>query len=128
MLVIFDCDGVLVDTEPLANASFSRAIRAQGLNAREDFCGGFAGNALVNNSLEERFVDAVALIQLELKFTGTGDDVREMRVVSSQKFVRSDIVKGKGRLLVGCLHYHRAPSIAKFVSSSKSLAAMSKRL
>lgn len=32
MLVIFDCDGVLVDTEPLANASFSRAIRAQGLD------------------------------------------------------------------------------------------------
>ena len=32
MLVIFDCDGVLVDTEVLANASFSRAIRAQGLD------------------------------------------------------------------------------------------------
>jgi HAD superfamily hydrolase (TIGR01509 family) len=32
VLVIFDCDGVLVDTEPLANASFSRALRAQGLD------------------------------------------------------------------------------------------------
>jgi beta-phosphoglucomutase-like phosphatase (HAD superfamily) len=32
VLVIFDCDGVLVDSEPLANASFSRAIRAQGLD------------------------------------------------------------------------------------------------
>ena len=32
MLVIFDCDGVLVNTEPLANASFSRAIRAHGLD------------------------------------------------------------------------------------------------
>ncbi|SEO49681.1 haloacid dehalogenase superfamily, subfamily IA, variant 3 with third motif having DD or ED [Rhodospirillales bacterium URHD0017] len=32
MLVIFDCDGVLVDTEPLANASLSRALRAQGLD------------------------------------------------------------------------------------------------
>ena len=32
MLVIFDCDGVLVDTEPLANTSFSRALRAQGLD------------------------------------------------------------------------------------------------
>jgi len=32
LLVIFDCDGVLVDTEPLANASFSRALRAQGLD------------------------------------------------------------------------------------------------
>jgi HAD superfamily hydrolase (TIGR01509 family) len=32
LLVIFDCDGVLVDSEPLANASFSRALRAQGLD------------------------------------------------------------------------------------------------
>ena len=32
MLVIFDCDGVLVDSEPLANASFSRALAAQGLD------------------------------------------------------------------------------------------------
>ena len=32
MLVIFDCDGVLVDSEPLANASFSRAVQAQGLD------------------------------------------------------------------------------------------------
>jgi HAD superfamily hydrolase (TIGR01509 family) len=30
--VIFDCDGVLVDSEPLANASFSRALKAEGLD------------------------------------------------------------------------------------------------
>ncbi len=29
--MIFDCDGVLVDSEPLANASFSAALNAQGL-------------------------------------------------------------------------------------------------
>jgi HAD superfamily hydrolase (TIGR01509 family) len=32
VLVIFDCDGVLVDSEPLANASFSRALKAEGLD------------------------------------------------------------------------------------------------
>jgi HAD superfamily hydrolase (TIGR01509 family) len=32
VLVIFDCDGVLVDSEPLANTSFSRALKAQGLD------------------------------------------------------------------------------------------------
>ncbi len=32
MLVIFDCDGVLVDSEPLANASLSQALKAQGLD------------------------------------------------------------------------------------------------
>jgi HAD superfamily hydrolase (TIGR01509 family) len=31
-LVIFDCDGVLVDSEPLANASFSQALKANGLD------------------------------------------------------------------------------------------------
>ena len=32
MLVIFDCDGVLVDSEPLANKSFSAALRPHGLD------------------------------------------------------------------------------------------------
>ena len=32
MLVIFDCDGVLVDSEPLACTSFSRALKAEGLD------------------------------------------------------------------------------------------------
>src|SRR6267142_236425 len=32
LLVIFDCDGVLVDSEPIANASFSRALKAHGLD------------------------------------------------------------------------------------------------
>lgn len=36
MLVIFDCDGVLVDSEPLANESFSAALRAQGLDWSRD--------------------------------------------------------------------------------------------
>ncbi|WP_422002122.1 HAD family hydrolase [Reyranella sp.] len=30
--MIFDCDGVLVDSEPLANASFSRALQPHGLD------------------------------------------------------------------------------------------------
>jgi HAD superfamily hydrolase (TIGR01509 family) len=32
VLVIFDCDGVLVDSEPLANASFAAALNAVGLD------------------------------------------------------------------------------------------------
>jgi len=32
VLVIFDCDGVLVDSEPLANTSFSQALKAEGLD------------------------------------------------------------------------------------------------
>ncbi len=31
MLVIFDCDGVLVDTEPLANRCFAEALNREGL-------------------------------------------------------------------------------------------------
>jgi len=36
VLAIFDCDGVLVDSEPIANTSFSRAIQAQGLDWSPD--------------------------------------------------------------------------------------------
>jgi HAD superfamily hydrolase (TIGR01509 family) len=32
VLIIFDCDGVLVDSEPLANASFAQALKAEGLD------------------------------------------------------------------------------------------------
>lgn len=32
MLVIFDCDGVLVDSETIANESFSRALKPHGLD------------------------------------------------------------------------------------------------
>lgn len=32
MLVIFDCDGVLVDTEPLSNHCFSQALNSEGLD------------------------------------------------------------------------------------------------
>jgi len=32
MLVIFDCDGVLVDSEPLSNTVFSRALQREGLD------------------------------------------------------------------------------------------------
>jgi HAD superfamily hydrolase (TIGR01509 family) len=32
LLVIFDCDGVLVDSEPLSNACFARALRREGLD------------------------------------------------------------------------------------------------
>lgn len=32
MLVIFDCDGVLVDSEPLSNTCFARALRREGLD------------------------------------------------------------------------------------------------
>ena len=31
-LVIFDCDGVLVDSEPLSNTVFSRALKREGLD------------------------------------------------------------------------------------------------
>ena len=32
MLVIFDCDGVLVDSDPIANTCFARALRREGLD------------------------------------------------------------------------------------------------
>jgi hypothetical protein len=110
--------------------NFSRrgadAVRAQGLNARKDFCRGFAGNTLVDDCFEKRFVDAVALVELELEFACAGDDIGEVRVVFCQELMRRDVVEGERQPLGRDFHYHCRVSIAKFLPSSKSLAAMSK--
>lgn len=46
-LVIFDCDGVLVDTEPLANAVFAAALNEIGLPVTyEEVCRDFIGLSL----------------------------------------------------------------------------------
>lgn len=67
-LVIFDCDGVLVDSEPLANALLAEALRRAGLDiSYEDTVGAFVGltmpdvvataERMLGRALPEDFVD-----------------------------------------------------------------------
>ncbi|MBY0324362.1 MAG: HAD family phosphatase [Reyranella sp.] len=78
MLVIFDCDGVLVDSEPLACASFSRAIKAEGLDwSVEETMRRVMGLSL-KTSLE--------ICEAELGRKLPGDFLEKMQAVTYQTF------------------------------------------
>ena len=78
MLVIFDCDGVLVDSEPLACASFSRALKPQGLDwSVEETMRRLMGLSL-KTSLE--------ICEAELGRKLPGDFLEKMQAVTYQTF------------------------------------------
>jgi HAD superfamily hydrolase (TIGR01509 family) len=78
VLVIFDCDGVLVDSEPLANVSFSRALRAEGL----DWTVEETMRRLMGRSLKS----CVEICEAELGRKLPDDFVEKMQVVTYQSF------------------------------------------
>ncbi len=78
MLVIFDCDGVLVDSEPLANASFSRALKAQGL----DWTVEETMRRLMGRSLKSCF----EIVEAELGRKLPDDFLEKMQAVTYQSF------------------------------------------
>jgi HAD superfamily hydrolase (TIGR01509 family) len=78
VLVIFDCDGVLVDSEPLANASFSRALRAEGL----DWTVEETMRRLMGRSLKS----CVEICEAELGRKLADDFLEKMQTVTYQSF------------------------------------------
>jgi HAD superfamily hydrolase (TIGR01509 family) len=78
LLVIFDCDGVLVDSEPLANASFSRALKAQGL----DWSVEVTMRRLMGRSLKSCF----EICEAELGRKLPDDFLEKMQAVTYQSF------------------------------------------
>ena len=78
LLAIFDCDGVLVDSEPIANASFSRALRAQGL----DWTVEETMRRLMGRSLKS----CVEICEAELGRKLPDDFLEKMQAVTYQNF------------------------------------------
>jgi HAD superfamily hydrolase (TIGR01509 family) len=78
MLVIFDCDGVLVDSELLANASFSRALAPHGLDWSAEEC----MRRLMGRSLKS----CVEICEAELGRKLPDDFVDKMQVVTYATF------------------------------------------
>lgn len=76
--MIFDCDGVLVDSEPLACASFSRALKAQGL----DWSVEETMRRLMGLSLKTSLEICAAELGRELP----GDFLEKMQAVTYQTF------------------------------------------
>ena len=78
MLVIFDCDGVLVDSEPLANMSFSRALKAQGL----DWSAEETMRRLMGLSLKS----CLEIVEAEIGRKLPGDFLEKMQAITYQSF------------------------------------------
>src|ERR1700730_18128427 len=78
LLVIFDCDGVLVDSEPLANASFSRALKAHGL----DWSAEETMRRLMGLSLKS----ALEICEAEIGRKLPDDFLEKMQAVTYQSF------------------------------------------
>lgn len=78
MLVIFDCDGVLVDSEPLANRSFSAALKPHGL----DWSVEETMRRLMGRSLKS----CVEICEAELGGKLPDDFVEKMQAVTYQSF------------------------------------------
>jgi HAD superfamily hydrolase (TIGR01509 family) len=78
LLVIFDCDGVLVDSEPLANESFSAALKPHGLDwTVEETMGRLMGRSLKS---------CVEVCEAELGRKLPDDFVEKMQAVTYQSF------------------------------------------
>jgi HAD superfamily hydrolase (TIGR01509 family) len=78
LLVIFDCDGVLVDSERLANTSFSRALKPHGL----DWTVEETMRRLMGRSLKS----AVEIVEAKIGAKLPDDFLEKMQVVTYQSF------------------------------------------
>jgi HAD superfamily hydrolase (TIGR01509 family) len=78
LLVIFDCDGVLVDSEPLANQSFAAALRPHGL----DWSIEETMRRLMGRSLKS----CVEIVEAEIGRKLPDDFVEEMQEVTYRSF------------------------------------------
>jgi HAD superfamily hydrolase (TIGR01509 family) len=78
LLAIFDCDGVLVDSEPIANASFSAAVRAQGLD--------WSIEETMRRLLGRSLKSCVEIVEAELGRPLPDDFLEKMQAVTYRNF------------------------------------------
>ncbi|MBS0521130.1 MAG: HAD family phosphatase [Proteobacteria bacterium] len=114
MLVIFDCDGVLVDSEPLANASFSRALKAEGL----DWPVEETMRRLMGRSLKS----CVEIVEAELGRALPSDFLEKMQAVTYRSFREAPLqaVPGVREAIVQV----QAAGLATCVASSGAVEKM----
>ena len=116
LLVIFDCDGVLVDSEPLANASLSRAIKAQGLD--------WSVEETMRRLMGRSLASCVEIVEAELGRRLPDDFLDKMQAVTYQSFrdaplqavagVKDAIVALQAAGLATCVASSGAPEKMRF--------------
>ena len=114
MLVIFDCDGVLVDSEPLANTCFARALQREGLdwNVEETM------RRLMGRSMKS----CVEIVEGELGRDLPADFVERLQVDTLQAFRDAPLRTVLG--VVEAIDAIEAAGIDTCVASSGSLDKM----
>jgi len=114
VLVIFDCDGVLVDSEPLANTCFARALRREGLDwSVEDTM-----RRLIGRSMKS----CVAIVEGELGRALPMDFVDRLQTDTLQVFRDAPLQTVPG--VVEAIDAIEAAGIATCVASSGGLDKM----
>lgn len=114
MLVIFDCDGVLVDSEPLANTCFARALQREGLDwSVED-----SMRRLMGRSMKS----CVEIVEGELGRALPGDFVERLQADTFQAFRDAPLQPVAG--VVEAIDAIEAAGIATCVASSGGLDKM----
>ena len=114
MLVIFDCDGVLVDSEPLANTCFARALRREGL----DWTVEETMRRLMGRSMKS----CVEIVEGELGRALPDDFVDRLQADTMQAFRDAPLKTVPG--VVEAIDAIEAAGIATCVASSGSLDKM----
>ena len=114
MLVIFDCDGVLVDSEPLANTCFSRALQREGL----DWTVEETMRRLMGRSMKS----CVEIVERELGRALPGEFVDRLQADTMQAFRDAPLKTIPG--VVEAIDAIEAAGIATCVASSGGLDKM----
>ncbi|SJZ34494.1 haloacid dehalogenase superfamily, subfamily IA, variant 3 with third motif having DD or ED [Enhydrobacter aerosaccus] len=114
MLVIFDCDGVLVDSEPLANASFSKALKAVGL----DWSVEETMRRLMGRSLKS----CVEIVEAEIGGKLPDDFLEKMQTVTYESFRQAPLQPVPG--VKDAILQLQAAGLATCVASSGAVEKM----
>jgi HAD superfamily hydrolase (TIGR01509 family) len=114
VLVIFDCDGVLVDSEPLANTCFAHALRREGL----DWSVQDTMRRLMGRSMKS----CVEIVEAELDRAVSADFVDRLQVDTLQAFRDAPLQAVSG--VVEAIDAIEAAGIATCVASSGGLDKM----
>ena len=114
MLVIFDCDGVLVDSEPLANTCFARALQREGL----DWTVEETMRRLMGRSMKS----CVEIVERELGRALPGEFVDRLQADTMQAFRDAPLKTVPG--IVEAIDAIEAAGIATCVASSGGLDKM----
>lgn len=114
MLVIFDCDGVLVDSEPLSNTCFARALRREGLD--------WSVEETMRRLMGRSMKSCVEIVERELGHSLPADFVEKLQADTMQTFCDAPLQPVAG--VAAAIDAIEAAGAATCVASSGGLDKM----